>query len=224
MTVPELTVEGGSTAGVVIAIVLAVSIIALSAWIAFVAYRGYKQSGERSVLSIAIGITLTATVPTIVRIVLPTAGVASLTTTAAAVALQFAGLVVILSAIYHRPQAVNTRLMAGTTAGSLIVFAAPLTAVQLTDISPSIAMTAIGSITALLGGFVALQAYRGYRRYDRQPMLLLAVGLTLLTVGSFIGITTVEWVLPVSDAAAVSTVWTVELFGLLAILLSLRVE
>ena len=224
MTVPELTVEGGSTVGVVIAIVLAVSIIALSAWIAFVAYRGYQQSGERSVLSIAIGITLTATVPTIVRIALPTAGVSSLITTAAAVALQFAGLVVILYAIYTRPQAVNTRLVAGTTAGSLIVFAAPLTAVQLTAIGPSIAMTAIGAITALLGGFVAVQAYRGYRRYDRRPMLLLAIGLTLLTVGSFIAITTVEWVLPVSDAAAVSTVWTVELFGLLAILLSLRSE
>ncbi|KAA9396197.1 hypothetical protein Har1130_16040 [Haloarcula sp. CBA1130] len=85
-------------------------------------------------------------------------------------------------------------------------------------------MTAVSSVTAVLGGFVAVQAYRGYRRYDRRPMLLLAVGLALLTVGSFVAITTAEWVFPVSDAVAVGTVWTVELLGLVAILQSLRVD
>ncbi|WP_225307893.1 hypothetical protein [Haloarcula sp. CBA1129] len=43
----KLTVEGGSAAGVVVAILLAIGIIALSAWITVVAYRGYRKSGDR---------------------------------------------------------------------------------------------------------------------------------------------------------------------------------
>ena len=223
MTTPELTVEGGAAVTVALAILLALGIIALSAWIAAVAYRGYRQSGDRSVLLLAVGIALTATVPTTARIALPTAGVSSLPTTAAAVAVQFAGLVAILAAIYGRP-AVDARLVAGATTGSLVVFAAPMAAVRATDLGPSTAMTAVSSVTAVLGGFVAVQAYRGYRRYDRRPMLLLAVGLALLTVGAFVAITAVEWLPAVSDAAAVGTVWTVELLGLVAILQSLRVD
>ena len=224
MTTPELTVEGGAAVMVALAILLALGIIALSAWIAAVAYRGYRQSGDRSVLLLAVGIALTATVPTTARIALPTAGVSSLPTTAAAVAVQFAGLVAILAAIYGRPEGVDARLVAGATAGSLVVFAAPMAAVRATDLGPSTAMTAVSSVTAVLGGFVAVQAYRGYRRYDRRPMLLLAVGLALLTVGAFVAITAVEWLPAVSDAAAVGTVWTVELLGLVAILQSLRVD
>ncbi|WP_225307851.1 MULTISPECIES: hypothetical protein [unclassified Haloarcula] len=224
MTAPKLTVEGGSAAGVVVAILLAIGIIALSAWITVVAYRGYRKSGDRSVLFLAVGIALTATVPTTARIALPTAGISSLLTTAAAVGVQFAGLVVILYAIYGRSEAVSSRLVAGAAACSLAVFAAPVVAVRTTDLGQSTAMTAVSSVTAVLGGFVAVQAYRGYRRYDRRPMLLLAVGLALLTVGSFVAITTAEWVFPVSDAVAVGTVWTVELLGLVAILQSLRVD
>ena len=223
MTTPELTVEGGAAVMVALAILLALGIIALSAWIAAVAYRGYRQSGDRSVLLLAVGIALTATVPTTARIALPTAGVSSLPTTAAAVAVQFAGLVAILSAIYGR-EGVDARLVAGATAGSLVVFAAPMAAVRATDLGQSAAMTAVSSVTAVLGGFVAVQAYRGYRRYDRRPMLLLAVGLALLTVGAFGAITAVKWLPAVSDAAAVGTVWTVELLGLVAILQSLRVD
>ena len=224
MTTPELTVEGGEAATVVLAVLLAVGLIALSAWVAVVAYRGYRESGDRPVLFLAVGIALTATVPTTVRIALPTAGVSSLLTTAAAVAVQFAGLVAILYAIYGRPGDVDTRLVAATAAGSLGVFSAPVAAVSVGEVAPTAAMTGVSSLTAGLGGFVAVQAYRGYRRHDRRPMLLLSVGLGLLTVGSFGAITAVDWLPAVSDAAAVGTVWTVELLGLVAILGSLRIE
>lgn len=39
-------------------------------------------------------------------------------------------------------------------------------------------------VTVLLGLLIAGQAYRGYRRYDSQPMLYLAVGFAIISVGS----------------------------------------
>jgi hypothetical protein len=39
-------------------------------------------------------------------------------------------------------------------------------------------------VTVLLGLLIAGQAYRGYRRYDSEPMLYLAVGFGLISVGS----------------------------------------
>lgn len=39
-------------------------------------------------------------------------------------------------------------------------------------------------ITVLLGLAIAGQAYRGYRRYDSRPMLYLAMGFGLISVGS----------------------------------------
>jgi hypothetical protein len=39
-------------------------------------------------------------------------------------------------------------------------------------------------VTVLLGLLIAGQAYRGYRRYDSTPMLYLAVGFGLISIGS----------------------------------------
>lgn len=41
-------------------------------------------------------------------------------------------------------------------------------------------------IASGLGLIIVFQAYRGYRRNDSRPMLLLAVGFTLLTLGPFV--------------------------------------
>lgn len=46
--------------------------------------------------------------------------------------------------------------------------------------------TVTATVTALVGAFVAYQAYRGYRRNDSQPMLYLAVGILLLTTVPFV--------------------------------------
>jgi hypothetical protein len=39
-------------------------------------------------------------------------------------------------------------------------------------------------ITVALGGWIAYQAYRGYRRYQSVPMLYVAVGFTLISAGA----------------------------------------
>lgn len=62
--------------------------------------------------------------------------------------------------------------------------------------------------------------YAVHRRYGRRPMLMLAVGIGLLTVGSFVLLHA-----PISrssDAVRIGAVLTVEFTGLLCIALSLR--
>lgn len=41
-------------------------------------------------------------------------------------------------------------------------------------------------ITMALGFFIAYQAYRGYRVYDSKPMLYVAVGFLIISVGAVI--------------------------------------
>lgn len=47
--------------------------------------------------------------------------------------------------------------------------------------SPEAVVFLFVAVTAVVGLFVAYQAYRGYRRNDSRPMLYLAVGVLLLT-------------------------------------------
>ncbi|MFD1641700.1 DUF7521 family protein [Halohasta litorea] len=223
MTAPELSVEGGSVVAVAVGFLLALGTIALSSWIVLVAYRGYRKSSERSILFLAVGIGLTATVPTVARIVVPTVGASALLSTAVAVAVQFSGLIWILYAVYGRPEDGGYRAVATAAVGSLFVLLAPLAAVE-RGIGESAAMTGVSAVTAVVGGFVAIQAYRGYRRYDRRPMLLLAVGVGLLTVGSFGTLTAVDLLGSTSDAVALGSVWSIELLGLLSILRSLTTD
>ena len=230
MTAPELSVEGGSVTAVAVGILLALGTIALSSWIVLVAYRGYRESSERSILFLAVGIALTATVPTVARIVVPTVGGSALLSTAVAVAVQFSGLIWILYAVYGRPENGGSRAVGVAAIGSLFVFLAPLfvflapLAAVDRGVDQSVAITAVSAVTAVLGGVVAVQAYRGYRRYDRRPMLLLAVGVGLLTVGSFGTLTALDLLVSTSDAVALGSVWSVELRGLVSILRSLTTE
>lgn len=41
-------------------------------------------------------------------------------------------------------------------------------------------------VATALGLLIVFQAYRGYRRNESRPMLLLAIGFTLLTIGPFV--------------------------------------
>lgn len=79
-----------------------------------------------------------------------------------------------------------------------------------------------------LGLLIVFQAYRGYRRNDSRPMLLLAVGFALLTIGPFVlslAVTAMAQSLP--PGSLVVTYWLplasrgLEIAGLLVILYSL---
>jgi len=48
------------------------------------------------------------------------------------------------------------------------------------------------AVTAIVGLFVALLAYRGYRRNETRRMLFLAVGIGLVTTGVFVAATILD--------------------------------
>ena len=73
------------------------------------------------------------------------------------------------------------------------------------------------AVTALVGFFVAYQAYRGYRRNDSRPMLFLGVGIAFVTTISFVVSTLVARPLGASEGLAVLS-WTLSnVLGLAAI-------
>jgi hypothetical protein len=73
------------------------------------------------------------------------------------------------------------------------------------------------ALTALVGFFVAYQAYRGYRRNDSRPMLFLGVGIAFVTTISFVVSTLVARPLGASEGLAVLS-WTLaNVVGLAAI-------
>lgn len=73
------------------------------------------------------------------------------------------------------------------------------------------------ALTALVGFFVAYQAYRGYRRNDSRPMLFLGVGIAFVTTVSFVVSTLVARPLGASEGLAVLS-WTLaNVAGLAAI-------
>lgn len=41
-------------------------------------------------------------------------------------------------------------------------------------------------VTMVLGFLIAYQAYRGYRRNNRQPMLFMAIGFSIVSLGAII--------------------------------------
>lgn len=83
------------------------------------------------------------------------------------------------------------------------------------------AMLAIAVVTALVGAFVAYQAFRGYLRNASQPMLFLAVGIALLTVVPFVVTRGLRLVVALTDAQFLLLVTVFDVAGLSAILYSL---
>ena len=96
---------------------------------------------------------------------------------------------------------------------------------QLWEASPSAWLTtfvqATDVLSAVIGLFIAYQAYRGYRRNDSRPMLVLAVGFALALAVPFL-LLLVYAAAPVSETAVAVLSQCSQLSGLFAILYALR--
>ncbi len=80
----------------------------------------------------------------------------------------------------------------------------------------------VAALTALLGLFVAAQAYRGYRRHDSRTMRALAVGIVCLTAVPFLVQYMLGPVAGLTDAGTLLGVVVAYVVGLAAIYHSLR--
>lgn len=78
-----------------------------------------------------------------------------------------------------------------------------------------------GALTAVVGLFVAYQAFRGYRRNDSRPMLFLGLGIFLVTALPFVVTTLLAGPLGTSDAITVLAWTLLEIAGLSSILYAL---
>jgi hypothetical protein len=77
-------------------------------------------------------------------------------------------------------------------------------------------------LSALIGLFIAYQAYRGYRRNDSRPMLFIAVGFALALAVPFL-LVVLYVALPFLSEALVSLLSQLsQVSGLIAILYALR--
>ncbi|MFP9192703.1 DUF7521 family protein [Natronosalvus vescus] len=76
-------------------------------------------------------------------------------------------------------------------------------------------------LVAVVGTIIAIQAYRGYRRNDSDPMLYLAIGLAFLTLGPFVINVTLSSVGGVDQTVTVFLENVSRLIGLVSITYSL---
>lgn len=83
---------------------------------------------------------------------------------------------------------------------------------------PQSLTTLTALLTAVVGGFVAYQAYRGYRRNASGAMLYLAVGILLLTTVPFLLKQPLVLLSLATPAQAQLTALTCRVAGLLAVL------
>jgi hypothetical protein len=92
------------------------------------------------------------------------------------------------------------------------------------DSAVQVWLTGYEFVGALLGLFIAYQAYRGYRRNESRPMLFIALGFVLV-VGLPV-LLTVPFLLvsAIPQAAYQFTIQTSEIAGLVCIVYALRVE
>lgn len=87
-------------------------------------------------------------------------------------------------------------------------------------LSPSSIAWLSRGLTALIGLFVAILAYRGFKRNDAPKMRLLAVGIGLLTTGVFLTVTAAD-VTGASTGVILIARGLVTVAGLCAVLLAL---
>nr|WP_254525437.1 hypothetical protein [Natrinema caseinilyticum] len=77
-------------------------------------------------------------------------------------------------------------------------------------------------LSALIGSFIAYQAYRGYRRNDSRPMLFIAVGFALALAVPFLLLLLYVTFPFVSETLAAVLGQCSQVAGLIAILYALR--
>ncbi|WP_222915253.1 hypothetical protein [Natrinema sp. SYSU A 869] len=101
---PIQTVEGGAMTVAIAVFVGQATAFVIACWIVKRAYDGYRDARRPALLWLALGITLLAAAPTILRFLLPTVfGASSVTTTVLANLSEVAGLTAILYTVYGRP-------------------------------------------------------------------------------------------------------------------------
>ena len=92
------------------------------------------------------------------------------------------------------------------------------------DSAVQVWLTGYEFVGALLGLFVAYQAYRGYRRNESRPMLFIALGFVLI-VGLPVALTIPFLFVPaIPQPAYQFVVQTAEIAGLGSIIYALRVD
>lgn len=190
-----LTTGGADGAFGVIAagLLLQAGTVPLALLVAYRLFAGYRGSGDRAMLSLATGLVFLFAIPTIVRFVFPTViGGEALLQELVAGSSEIFGLVAILYAIYGRGGRRRTVRKRYEADPSAAVFPLSVVAVivwqagGVLGIAPAITAATVAQITsvvtAVLGGYVAAIAFRGYRRNDSRPMAFLSLGVVLVTV------------------------------------------
>jgi ABC-type spermidine/putrescine transport system permease subunit II len=86
--------------------------------------------------------------------------------------------------------------------------------------TPETLAVVASALTAVVGVFVAYQAYRGYRRNDSDTMRALAVGVILVAVVPFV-VVPVDGLLGLTDAQSLVAVLLSHTLGLAVIYRSL---
>lgn len=82
--------------------------------------------------------------------------------------------------------------------------------------------TLAAGVTALVGLYVAVLAFRGYRAHQSTTMAALGIGIVAITVIPFLITHALAPVLALSDAKSILGVMIAQTLGLLAIYLSFR--
>lgn len=210
----EAEAEGGSALVVGLVLVTFVVAAVLSTAIAYRLYVGYRGSGDRSMLAIAVGLLLVTTVPTVIRIVIPTViGDAERLRVLAATTSEFVGLLAIVVAV-RTPSRSRHRVRRDRAT------VLPLVAVAVAVTIDHVVWLSYG-VTPLAGIYVTWLAYRGYRRNDSEPMAYLALGIFLLTVLPAVAAIGLGPLLGASDAASLLAASISQLGGLLSVYYSL---
>ncbi|WP_248515716.1 DUF7521 family protein [Salinarchaeum laminariae] len=206
--------EGGSALLVGLVLVTFVVAAVLSIGIAYRLYVGYRGSGDRSMLAIAVGLLLVTTVPTVIRIAIPTmVGDATRLRILAATSSELAGLLAIVVAV-RTPARTRRRVRRErATILPLVIATTVITIDHLVWIAYS--------VTPLVGSYVTWLAYRGYRRNDSAPMAFLAMGILFLTVVPTIAAFGIGPVLGASDAGSLLAASLSQVGGLLSVYYSL---
>lgn len=206
--------EGGSALVVGLVLVTFVVAAVLSLAIAYRLSVGYRGSGDRSMLAIAVGLLLLTTVPTAIRIVVPTAlGGYDALRVLAATSSELLGLLAILYAI-RRPN--RTRRRVERPRAALL----PILAIPFAVAVEDVVVLAL-AVTPIVGTYVTWLAYRGYRRNDSRPMAFLALGIFLLTVLPTAGLLGVGLLPGATDAMALLAASLSQLGGLVSVYYSL---
>lgn len=223
MTGTDITVDGGGLLWALVALLLVVATIVVGVWVALIAYRKYQTSGDRPTLYLAAGIVLISTVHTSVILVFSNAGVSQLFSDSLASAVQFVGLLFILYAVYGQPERGGYPELVALITSAILIIVIPFALLEVVTVELQFIQISVNGVPAIVGAFVALQAYRGYRHYQSVPMLLLSVGIAMLAIAPFLISLVLHGVAPVSDATALSVLWLAQFGGLLSILRSLTV-